>query len=287
MSESANVFNLLNEELPKENEIVIVIPDELQRLYVGIGMPSLRVMERLEAGKLTTLHECLVDHPLYSLVEPVEIRRRYMQLRAEAIQGDADALNDLGWLWLNGSRLIADPALAGRLFSLASSEGCGEALFNLAEMTWYGRGGKPDPALASDYYEQAYKAGMPGAARALGLICENEESGTIQDSGKAVVWFRRAVEEGDVGAGFYLGRLLLDASLKEYDPVQAVYWLQWAAMQGEVSASERLVELYCSVFDSPPDPDGLLRRFWLERAINQGSSRARELCLEEGREVGA
>jgi len=247
----------------------------------------LRVLELADGRKMATLYDCLAENPMYRLFDPVEIRSRYLQLRTEALQGDADSLNDLGWLWLNGSRLIADLALAKRLLRLAAAEGCGEALFNLAEMAWYGKEGKTDAVLAVDYYERAFEAGVPGAARALGLMFESGDSGFARDPGKSATWYRKAVENGDVSAGFYLGSIMLDDSLKEYDPVQALYWLQWAAMQGELSASERLVEFYSSLFDSPPDPDGLLRRFWLERAIGQGSSWAKDLYLKQGWEVGA
>ena len=48
-------------------------------------------------------------------------------------------------------------------------------------------------------------------------------------------------------------------------------------MRGEVQASERLANLYYSPFGSPPDPDGLLFRFWRDLAITQGSSWEKEL----------
>ncbi|MCS9525237.1 hypothetical protein N1E65_31520 [Pseudomonas aeruginosa] len=65
--------------------------------------------------------------------------------------------------------------------------------------------------------------------------------------------------------------------------VESAYWLQWAAMKGEVQASERLANLYYSPFESPPDPDGLLFRFWRDLAITQGSSGAKELLDLDGR----
>jgi len=45
MSKSAEVFNLMDNLLPRAEDVELAGPDELQRLYAGIGMPSLRAME--------------------------------------------------------------------------------------------------------------------------------------------------------------------------------------------------------------------------------------------------
>jgi len=200
-----------------------------------------------------------------------------VELREQALLGDADALNDLGWFWLNGLRLKPNPALARRLFKVAAVMGASEALFNLAELAFYGKGLVVNPGLAIDYYEQAFEAGIPCAAQALGSLYERGDEGVIVDHGKAISWYKRGAAEQDLMACFSLGRLALDETSPEYDPALGLYWLQWAAMRGLVLATERLAEFYFSTFESPPDPDGLLFRFWRDLAISQGSLWAREL----------
>ena len=190
---------------------------------------------------------------------------------------DADALNDLGWLWLNGSRLKASPARARRLFKLAAVMGSAEALFNLAEQAFYGKGIAVNPVLAIDYYEQAFEAGIPCAAQALGSLYERGDESVIADHGKAISWYKRGAAEHDAMACFLLGRLALDEASTEYDPALGLYWLQWAAMKGQVLATERLTDFYFSTFEAPPDPDGGLFRFWRDLAISQGSLWAVEL----------
>jgi len=50
MSKSADIFNLMDNLLPRADYVELAEPDELQRLYVGVGMPSLRAMELRRAG---------------------------------------------------------------------------------------------------------------------------------------------------------------------------------------------------------------------------------------------
>ncbi|EPL64634.1 tetratricopeptide repeat protein [Stutzerimonas sp. Brlt_13] len=276
MSKSAEVFNLMDNLLPRAEDVELAGPDELQRLYAGIGMPSLRAME-LSGQAGVTYHEIKAANPLLGLVDPIRIRNRYVELREQALIGDENALNDLGWWWLNGLRLKPNPALAKRLLRIAAVMGSAEALFNLAELAFYGKGLTVNQDLAVDYYEQAFEAGIPCAAQALGGLYERGDEGVIVDHGKAISWYKRGAAEQDLMACFSLGRLALDETSPEYDPALGLYWLQSAAMRGLVLATERLAEFYFSTFESPPDPDGLLFRFWRDLAISQGSLWAREL----------
>ena len=281
MSQSADVFNILDSLLPRADLVELAEPDEILLLYAGIGMPSLRVME-LSGQAGITYHEIKAANPLLGLVDPIRIRNRYVELREQALAGDEDALNDLGWWWLNGSRLKPNPALAKRLFKIAAVMGSAEALFNLAELAFYGKGQAVNPGLAIDYYEQAFESGIICAAEALGSLYEHGDEGVLADHGKAISWYKRGVAEHDSMACFSLGRLALDESSPEYDPELGLYWLQWAAMRGQVLATERLADLYSSPFESPPDPDGLLFRFWRDLAISQGSSLAMEIYALDG-----
>src|SRR5690606_19077780 len=117
----------------------------------------------------------------------------------------------------------------------------------------------------------------PCAAQALGSLYERGDESVIADHGKAISWYKRGAAEHDAMACFLLGRLALDEASTEYDPALGLYWLQWAAMKGQVLATERLTDFYFSTFESPPDPNGLLFRFWRDLAISQGSFWAREL----------
>ena len=281
MSQSADVFNILDSLLPRADLVELAEPDEILLLYAGIGMPSLRVME-LSGQAGITYHEIKAANPLLGLVDPIRIRNRYVELREQALEGDEDALNDLGWWWLNGSRLKPNPALAKRLFKIAAVMGSAEALFNLAELAFYGKGMAVSPSLAIDYYEQAFESGITCAARALGGLYERGDEGVRIDHAKAIAWYKRGADAQDTMACFLHGRLALDESSSEYNQAIGLYWLQWAAMSGEVLASERLADFYRSTFDSPPDRDGWLYCFWRDIAISQGSRLAEVMLALDG-----
>lgn len=271
MSKSAEVFNLMDSLLPQADLVELAKPDDTLRSYAGVGMPSLRVAELSRQGGIC-YHEIKAANPLLGLVDPEGIRDRYVELREQALAGDEDALNDLGWWWLNGLRLKPNPSLARKLLRIAAVMGSAEALFNLAELAYYGKGLAVNPGLAIDYYEQAFESGIVCAAEALGSLYERGDEGVIADHGKAISWYMRGAVEHDLMACISLGRLALDESSTEYDPALGLYWLQCAAMRGQVLATERLADFYRSTFDSPPDPDGILYRFWREMAVSQGSS---------------
>lgn len=91
MSNSADIFNLMDNLLPRADCVEMVEPDELQRLYAGIGIPSLRVMELSGQARGVNYLEIREANPLLGLVDPIIIRNRYVELREQALLGDADA----------------------------------------------------------------------------------------------------------------------------------------------------------------------------------------------------
>lgn len=261
MNKTVDVFNLLDHLLPSLEQVSVCEPGPLQQLYAGVG-----ISVSAQGG----------------LNDRAVIRQQYGRLRTQALQGDADALNDLGWLWLNGTRLAANPQLAKRLFISAACRGSAQALFNLAEQAYFGKGLDVDVPLAVGYYQQAYEAGIICAAQALGSIYEAGEEGVAADHAKAVTWYKRAAGELDPMACFLLGKLLLEEQSAEYDVASGLHWLQVAAMQGQVFASERLADFYAWSFDAPPDPDGVMYRFWRDRALSQGGTGLKPLHRDDG-----
>lgn len=154
-------------------------------------MPALRIGEIARAQGLSTYHQIRDANPLRVMTDSTSARAHYADLRIAALDLDADALNDLGWLWLNGSRLPADHALARRLLKLASVQGSAEALFNLGELSYYGKGVAIDLNLAIDYYEQAHAQGIVCAAHALGCLYETGDESLVADHYKAHEWYLR------------------------------------------------------------------------------------------------
>ena len=91
-------------------------------------------------------------------------------LRASAEQGDAEAQNNLGFMYSIGKGVPQDDAEAVRWFRLAAEQGDAYAQYNLGRMYRYGEG-------------------VP------------------QETAEAVRWFRLAAEQGHAYAQYNLGRM--------------------------------------------------------------------------------
>lgn len=205
MSPDEKVFQFLDTLLPAAENMQFVESRSSCAADADIGMPSLRVLKALVDGKLAAI-TIKAANPLATMADPVLLRFLYRSLRDDALASDPDALNDLGWLWINGSRVLFDSVLARRLFKLAYVLGSGEAAFNLAEQAWYGRGMCVNHDLAACYYEQAYERGITGAAGAQGLLHEKGVGGQAPDFGLATHWYRLAFGAASISGEQCYGR---------------------------------------------------------------------------------
>jgi TPR repeat protein len=205
MSPDEKVFQFLDTLLPAAENMQFVESRSSCAANADIGMPSLRVLKAPVDGKLAAI-TIKAANPLATMADPVLLRFLYRSLRDDALASDPNALNDLGWLWINGSRVLFDSVLARRLFKLAYVLGSGEAAFNLAEQAWYGRGMCVNHDLAACYYEQAYERGITGAAGALGLLHEKGVGGQAPDFGLATHWYRLAFGAASISGEQFYGR---------------------------------------------------------------------------------
>jgi len=265
MSESPVMFNLLQNLLPVTKELEVNPMGEVRRLYAGVGLPSLRVAEVQMPGSCLPpaiqIQRFSEHATIRQLCDAPAFLAHYRVLRRKALQGDVDAINDLGWLWLNGHMLEPDYACARKLFKLAIAEGSSEALFNLAEQYYYGKGIAVDLHLAADYYRLAYDAGLVPAARMLGDIYEVWHCRELEDPYLVAEWYRRAAEGGDLEAAYLLGCHLLKDGDFTHDEPSALYWLQHTALHGHAAAAERLAEFFEGSVDYGPKAQRLAE-FW-------------------------
>ena len=119
MSPDEKVFQFLDTLLPAAENMQFVESRSSCAADADIGMPSLRVLKAPVDGKLAAI-TIKAANPLATMADPVLLRFLYRSLRDDALASDPDALNDLGWLWINGSRVLFDSVLARRLFKLAA-----------------------------------------------------------------------------------------------------------------------------------------------------------------------
>ncbi|MBC3476982.1 tetratricopeptide repeat protein [Pseudomonas taiwanensis] len=260
MSAASNIHSLLARLLP-ERVFSSPIPAQRRlRQFAGVGMPSQRAL--------------LVRR----LDEAVDVQVVYDDLRRQVLQGNVAALNDLGWIWLNGKYWHADTDLAGHLLRMAALQGHPVAWFNLGQQHYFGKGVATSYVQAAECYRQAFERGVLQAAAALADLYEeevcDEQLAWQVDFPQAYQWFLRGAEQGEARCRFEVGYRLLHGLTVARDVKAALYWLELAAAAGVMQAAEELA-VHFSRSDSARYLD------WRDRAVRLGSSLALAMKLED------
>lgn len=267
MSAASNIYSLLGRLLPDR---VVPAPSRVhrRRLSTGVGIPA----QRAALGESFSLVSLLDEAP--------DLQAVYADLRQQALAGSAVALNDLGWIWLNGRYWRADPVLAGHLLRMAAVQGSATAWFNLGQQYYFGKGVEISYVSAAEYYRNAFEAGLEEAAAALGdlyeeEVCDSETNHWSVDPQKAYEWFLRGAQRGDARCRFEAGYRLLHGHPVAVDSRAGVYWLELAAVAGVTQAAEELA-LHFNVSGNE-----LRYLFWRDQAISLGSPLALSMKLED------
>lgn len=121
---------------------------------------------------------------------------------------------------------------------LAAQYGSPDAALNMGYMYLKGQAGLTvDPAKALSYFTKAANAGNIDAMYNTGLAYLRG-SGTEVDMEEAFHWFEKAAYAGDAGAQYNTGLMLLNGEGVEADPTMAMVWFYLADEQGYEGAKE-------------------------------------------------
>lgn len=188
--------------------------------------------------------------------------------RSLADEGDPEAQNRVGMMYLQGTELPRDLERAMTWLERAAAAEHAGALYNLGVLHQEGRFVSQDFERAYDYFLKAGRRGLAEAQMSLGYLFESG-LGTRQDLAEAVYWYRRAATFGKTAkrersyysqnllshrdaqylygnrdAQFMLGRLFEEGSQEmrpDFD--MAVEWYEDAAVRGDGAAARRLAIL--------------------------------------------
>jgi TPR repeat protein len=272
MPKPANVVNILEAFLPEPEVLEFREPSERDGLGAGLGMPTLRIIEMYESHGAASYAEVKAINPLKAALAREPFLMLYAQLRRAALEHDADALNDLGWLWLDGHTLIANPSIALHLFRLAAADDLSEAFFNLGQLYTYGIGVAIDEHMAQRWLKKAFKGGIREAALEVAWLYDARDregscaaSRVEADYRKAFRWYRKAARAGDTAAFARLGKSYLEGNGVSRHVSKGLFWLQRAALSGDAAAADALEYFYEDALYMP-DPQGLMRLFWASYA---------------------
>jgi TPR repeat protein len=157
----------------------------------------------------------------------------YSEALKAAEKGDAEAQNNLGWMYNDGKGVAKDKVEAEKWFRKAAEQGHIGAQYKLASMYYWDT---KDKAEAEKWFRKAAEQGDAEAQNSLGWMYYIN-----YDLDKAVKWLRKAAEQGHIDAQFWLGHMY--SSIFD-NGKEAEKWLKKSAEQGEILAQYYLGLMY-------------------------------------------
>ncbi len=179
-----------------------------------------------------------------SCSKPAE-KETFLQLRDDAMRGDAQAQFELGLRYRQGLDVAEDFELAALWFRKSADQGHPVAQFAMGHMCLAGEGMPvPNEAEAAGWFLRSAGQEYAPAQDQMAIMCSNG-TGVPQDDAEAVRWATKAAEQGYGEAQFQLGFLLcckLPRTIPT-DNVSAYVWFRLAAKAGQEKAEEFLTTL--------------------------------------------
>lgn len=160
-----------------------------------------------------------------------------------ALQGNAAAQSNLGYLYANGRGVAQDYKQAGEWYLKAATQGSAVAQEGLGRLYANGFGVAQDYKQAFSWWAKAAVQGNADAQTGLGWLYASGQ-GIAQDYKLAIDWYSKAATKGDADAQTRLGYLYARGDGVPVDHRQAFKWLLKAAVQGRVDAQASVGAMY-------------------------------------------
>lgn len=182
-------------------------------------------------------------------------------------QGDADAMNRLGYMYQNGEEVSQDHKKAKDLYEKAANLGHAVAMNNLGTMYYFGQCVPKDYSKAKEWFEKAINLGLVDAMNNLGAMYATGLEGS-QDYSKAQELYEKAANLGSVYAMVNLGIMyrLGRGISKNYS--KAKEWFEKAAVLGNGIAMDNLGIMY--EYGEGVSQDYEEAKKWYEKAHKEG-----------------
>jgi TPR repeat protein len=160
-----------------------------------------------------------------------------------AEKGDVSAQMRLGFFYQSGAGLKRDWVESAKWFSKAADAGDESAVFVLSFLGryWRHREGASAPPIIYELVERVAKSGFAVAQFSLGVmnypIGDSSFDAANANLAQALVWYRRAAEQGHIGAQVALGLAYAQGIGVVQDYIEADKWFHIAASRAK-SADE-------------------------------------------------
>ena len=240
--------------------------------------------------------------------EVKDYEKSFALYKGLAEQGNAEAQNNLAWMYTNGKGVDANPekgiewnlkaaeegnlnaqyiiathyvkgeylpkndSLAFHWHQQAALRGYQFSQLELADMYYHGAGVETNQIAAVEWYNKAADLGNLRAKYILGWIYENGR-GADQDMDLAMQWYEQAAEGGNTGALYALARIYDCGTygINKNDQLAETFYIK-AAELGHLESQNQLGVKYAFGNGVENDKDQAL--YWLEKAADQGSNMA-------------
>jgi enhanced entry protein EnhC len=204
------------------------------------GFPHLPLVEKAASLNYNKASLYLADEALLNNTDPYRLKSAVNVYHRLAALGYPKALLKLGYMYENGIYFKQNSKKAAEYYLKAAKENDRKAQYLLGNLYLLGKLGRPDPNMATQWYEEAASNGYVPAYLALGFIAE----GFQHDYEKAGTWYQRAARS-DSGIGQFNLALIYDYGKGgKSNPEKAVKWYEKAAINNITGAKINLAKKY-------------------------------------------
>ena len=159
------------------------------------------------------------------------LRKQFLNDKAKAEQGSADAQNNLGGFYYKGLGVEKNYAEAVKWFRKSAEQGDANGQHNLGCCFARGDGVPQNWVEAVKWFRKAAVQGHDGAQNNLGS-CYSKGNGAAIDLREAARWYRKAAEQGEPIGQHNLGACYAEGEGVPRDYVEAYKWISLSEAQG-------------------------------------------------------
>jgi hypothetical protein len=176
-----------------------------------------------------------------TLLDPV----RALDWYVKAVEkGSVEALGRLGVLYFRGKGVQKDLGKAFELFQKAASQGDAVAQFGLGMMYVRGEGVPKDADKFQELIRKAAEKGLADAQCEVGRWYSVGDFGVTKSDAQAVEWWKKAAEQENLFAQYFLGTAYEYGNGVPQDHFRAMQWFGASAAQGFSLSQCSLGSLY-------------------------------------------
>lgn len=135
-----------------------------------------------------------------------------------------------------------DFGTAARIWEALAVNGDARAQYNLGYLHATGQGVPKDHARAIEWYTRAASQGFAAAQFNLGVLLSSDD-GVRPNYAASLSWYRKAADQGDADAQFNLGVAFAAGQGVPVDFVEAFRWYSRAVAAGHLQAARTLESL--------------------------------------------